>query len=179
MPFLVPDLASGDFAHLTLSGQLEVVRRAVGEDRVRLMGSSMGGYLATLFAAAHPASVDRVVLMAPAFDFASRWRARLGEAVFADWQRTGSLPVFHYGEGRSLDVDFGLYSDALIHPPFPAVRALGLVFHGTRDEVVPAGLSERFVAANPHTRLRLLPSDHELLDVTEAIWEETWEFLQS
>ena len=46
VPYVVPDLAAGDFAHLTLSGQLAVVRKAVGGERVRMMGSSLGGYLA-------------------------------------------------------------------------------------------------------------------------------------
>ena len=51
VPFSVPDLAAGRFAHLTLSGQLEVISRAVDSRNVCLMGSSMGGYLAALFAA--------------------------------------------------------------------------------------------------------------------------------
>ena len=178
-PFEVPDLARGDFEHLTLSGQLEVVKQAVGDRRVRLMGSSMGGYLAALFAASHPAQVDRAVLMAPAFDFASRWRLRLGEPVFAEWRRSGVLPVFHYGEGRPANIGFELYSDALAHPPFPAVAAPVLIFHGTADDVVPAELSGRFALLHPHAQLRLLHSDHELLDVTETIWEETWQFLQA
>ena len=113
VPFEVPDLARGDFEHLTLTGQLEVVAQTVGQRKVRLMGSSMGGYLAALFASANPALVDRAVLMAPAFDFASRWRSRLGEPVFTEWQRTGMLPVFHYGDGRPANLGFGLYSDAL------------------------------------------------------------------
>ncbi len=178
VPFTVPDLAAGDFAHLTLSGQLDVVRSAVAGQRVRLMGSSMGGYLAALYAAAHPDEVERVVLMAPAFDFAARWRERLGEDEFNAWQRTGSLPVFHYGEGGGASVGFELYTDSLRYPPFPAVRQPVLIFHGLRDDVVPASLSERFAVLNETARLRLLDSDHELVDVTETMWEETWAFFQ-
>lgn len=179
VPFEVPDLACGDFDHLTVTGQLEVVRRTLGSRRVRLMGSSMGGYLAALFASTNPAQVERVVLMAPAFDFAARWRLRLGEPAFAEWRRTGLLSVFHYGEGRPAQVGFELYSDALAHAAFPAVAPPVLIFHGMADDVVPAHLSERFAALNPHARLQLLHSDHELLDVTETIWEETWAFLQA
>jgi len=179
VPFLVPDLAAGDFAHLTLSGQLEVVRKAVGGERVRMMGSSLGGYLAALYANSCPSQVDRVVLMAPAFDFAARWRKRLGPQAFADWERTGKLDVFHYGEGGSAFVGFDLYTDALQYPPFPSIRCPTLDYHGLRDDVVPASLSERFAETGPHIRLRLLESDHELLNVTERIWEETWAFFQS
>ena len=178
IPFTVPDLAAGDFAHLTLSGQLRVVQEAIGDQRVHLIGSSLGGYLAALFAAANPGRLDRLVLMAPAFDFAARWRARLGEETFDDWQRTGALPVFHYGAGGNASVGFGLYTEALQYPPFPCVTQPTSIFHGLRDEVVPASLSQRFVECNPHARLRLLDSDHELLDVTDTIQEETWRFFQ-
>ncbi len=50
----IPDLAEGDFESLTLSGQLEVISpRRGGRDPVTLIGSSMGGYLAALYAARH------------------------------------------------------------------------------------------------------------------------------
>ncbi len=179
VPFAVPDLAAGDFSHLTLSGQLRVVENAIAGRVVGLMGSSMGGYLAALYAAAHPAQVRRLVLMAPAFDFASRWRQRLGEPAFAEWERTGLLSVFHYGAGKPAQVDFGLYLDALEQPSFPAVTQPTLIFHGTGDEVVPIELSERFATGREaHVRLRRFDSDHELLDVTDPMWEETWAFWQ-
>lgn len=179
VPLSIPDLSGGDFAHLTLTGQLAVIRREVSSGRVRLLGSSMGGYLAALYAAAHPREVERLVLMAPAFDFAARWRARLGEPAFEEWKRSGSLTVFHYGEGASAGVGFELYTDALRYPAFPVVTQPCLVFQGLRDEVVPAHLSERFASLCSNVTLRLLDSDHELLDVTGLIWNETWAFFQA
>ena len=179
LPFAVPDLAAGDFSRLTISRQLEVVERAIAGRVVCLMGSSLGGYLAALYAAAHPAQVERLVLMAPAFDFASRWRLRLGETAFEEWERTGRLSVFHYGAGEPATVGFDLYSDALQHPPFPAVTQPTLIFHGTSDNVVPVELSEHFAAGREtHVRLRRFDSDHELVDVTDPMWEATWAFLQ-
>src|SRR5437764_5917323 len=68
----VPDLAAGDFEHLTISGQLRVLEQAAGTGKLHLIGSSMGGYLAALYAARHSA-VERLVLLAPAFRFNSRW----------------------------------------------------------------------------------------------------------
>lgn len=176
--FKAPDLAEGRFSELTLSAQLRVIDRTVGERTVHLMGSSMGGYLAALFAAAHPDRVAKAVLMAPAFDFAARWRERLGPADFAAWERTGGLPVYHYGEGRTLAVGFALYTDALAHPAFPAVTQPTLIFHGVHDVIVPSGLSERFAELRPNARLRLFKSGHELTDVTEAMWEDAWAFFQ-
>jgi uncharacterized protein len=177
---LVPDLAAGDFAHLTISGQLRVIQQACGGGEVRLMmGSSLGGYLASLYAAAHPQQVERVVLMAPAFDFPARLRWRLGEDAFKQWEQSGALPVHHYGAGGAAQVGFELYTDALYYAPFPEVTQPALVFHGLRDEVVPAGLSKHFAAEHPGAQLRLFDSDHELLDVTGEMWKDTWAFFQS
>src|SRR5438034_10107261 len=73
----IPDLSEGNFETLTISGQLRVIERIAGGEDVRLIGSSMGGYLAALYAARHP-EVSRVVLFAPAFGFARRWPLLLG-----------------------------------------------------------------------------------------------------
>src|ERR1700693_2492947 len=75
----VPDLAAGDFEHLTITGQLEVIGRVVSGAAIPIIGSSMGGYLAALYASRHP-EVPKLVLMAPAFGFARRWAERLGPA---------------------------------------------------------------------------------------------------
>src|SRR5579883_715627 len=72
----VPDLARGDFEHLTITGQLEVIRDLAKGEPVHLIGSSLGGYLAALYASRHP-EVQKLVLMAPAFEFKSRWEERL------------------------------------------------------------------------------------------------------
>ena len=71
----VPDLAAGDFENLTITAQLGVVEREAGGGPVRLIGSSMGGYLAALYASRHP-ETERMVLLAPAFDFVRRWQER-------------------------------------------------------------------------------------------------------
>src|SRR6266849_1150851 len=68
----IPDLAAGDFEHLTITGQLAVIERCAKGQPICLSGSSLGGYLAALYAARHP-EVERVILFAPAFHFAHRW----------------------------------------------------------------------------------------------------------
>lgn len=61
VPFEVPNLSE-----LNVTAQLRTIEDACRGQAVTLMGSSLGGYLAALYAARHP-EVDRVVLMAPAF----------------------------------------------------------------------------------------------------------------
>src|SRR5208283_358477 len=100
--FEAPALDRGKFEKLTITGQLKVIdqavsRTAAGGDAVVLMGSSLGGYLAALYADDHPRAVDRLVLMAPAFGFLERWKKRFSPQEVAEWKRQGWTPVFHYG----------------------------------------------------------------------------------
>jgi pimeloyl-ACP methyl ester carboxylesterase len=162
----VPDLAEGDFEHLTLSSQLRVIEGAAAGEPVSLIGSSMGGYLAALYAANHP-EVARVVLLAPAFCFARRWADRLGPEAVAEWKRTGATQVFHYGENRMRLLAYHLLEDAAHFPDYPDFQQPALIFHGHHDDVVPPEFSVRFAATHPNARLELLDSGHELLDVLD------------
>lgn len=172
----IPDLAQGDFARLTITGQLGVVERASGGGPVSLIGSSMGGYLAALYAARHP-EVERLVLLAPAFSFAARWPETLGESAMEEWKRTGFLNVFHYSEGRTTPLGHQLIEDAAQYEPYPAAQQPTLIFHGKNDTVVPASYSSEFARQYPQSRLYLLESDHELLNMLDDIWIETEKFL--
>ncbi len=174
----IPDLVGEDFFGMTLTRQLEVIEREAGPGPVDLMGSSMGGYLAALFAAAHPDRVARVVLLAPAFDFANRWAGALGGETVENWRADGSMAVFHYGWRRQARVGWGLFEDSLLHAPFPDVQRPTLIFHGTRDAVVPSSLSEEFARRHPETKLHLPDSDHELIDQLDFMWAETEPFLR-
>ena len=169
----IPDLTAGDFEHLTITGQLKVIEELAAGEPVSLMGSSLGGYLAALYASRH-AEAARVVLMAPAFGFARRW-SETPEA--ASWRENGFLDVYHYGEKRQRRLSYGLIEDGLRYPEFPDFRQPALIFHGTRDDVVPAQLSTEFAAAHANVKLRLVDSDHELLNVLEVIWQEAGPFL--
>jgi len=170
IPVAVPDLAAGDFEHLTISGQLAVLDRAAqslaANGVVSLIGSSMGGYLAALYAARHPA-IARLVLLAPAFCFARRWPEVHGAATMDTWRQSGFLEVFHYGEGRSRRLSYGLLEDATRYEDQPDFRQPALLFHGAHDDVVPAAYSQAFAASHPSAILEVLDSGHDLLNVLD------------
>ena len=173
----IPDLAEGNFSRLTISGQLRVIERTAAGEAVTLIGSSLGGYLAALYAARHP-EVTRAVLMAPAFGFARRWDDALGPDKVAEWRRTGFIAMFHYAENRPAQVHYGLIEDAERYEDYPAVTQPALIFHGRQDDAVPVAYSERFAALHPQARLRIFDSGHELLDVLEPMWVDTWQFVR-
>lgn len=172
----VPDLADGQFENLTITGQLQVIQRVCHGEPVSLIGSSMGGYLAALYAARHD-EVEKLVLMAPAFCFARRWPETIGKSAMEDWERTGRLPVFHYGEGRETMLGYQLIEDGRKYEDYPQVRQPTLIFHGRHDSVVAPELSERFAREHPQVKLLLMESDHELLNVLDDMWMETEAFL--
>ncbi len=114
-PVEIPDLAEGRFEALTISGQLRVIERAAGHEPVMLIGSSLGGYLAALYAALHP-EVRKLVLLAPAFQFYQLWTDALGPERLDLWRKTGTLPILHYGEGREMPIGYQLHGRLQLLP---------------------------------------------------------------
>jgi hypothetical protein len=172
----IPDLAEGNFWNLTLTAQLKVVERTVREEPVSLIGSSMGGYLAALFAARHT-EVEKLVLLAPAFSFASRWPETLGQQAMEQWKRTNTLEVFHYSENRVAELGYQLIEDAQQYEPYPDFMQPALIFQGRQDTIVLPEYAERFAQGHPNADLRLVDSDHDLVNVLDEMWRETEKFL--
>ena len=165
---LIPALDGGDFEHLTITGQLRIIEATLNGQPANLIGSSMGGYLAALYASTHP-EVGKLVLMAPAVGFAHRWSAKLPPG--------NPFEVYDYVEKRPRQVHYGLIEDALRYPAEPDFHQPALIFHGKADEVVPIDYSRVFVESHPNARLIEMDSDHELLNVLDQIATESTSFL--
>lgn len=165
---LIPALDGGDFAHLTISGQLKIIEETLQNEPADVIGSSLGGYLAALYASRHP-EAGKLVLMAPAFGFAERWSAKLPPGQ--------DLEVFHYGEKRVRRVHCRLIEDALHYPGVPDFHQPALIFHGKADDVVPIDYSRAFAATHPNAKLIEMDSGHELVDVLDEITSASAAFL--
>lgn len=170
----IPQLDEGNFEALTISGQLKVIERTVGEQPAILIGSSLGGYLAALFASRHRARVERLVLLAPAFQFPRRWQERFSPET---WKREGSIPVFHYADGRERRLGYSFAEDAAQYEGEPEFSQPALIFHGVDDSVVPAGISSAYAARHPNVALMLMESGHELTNVLDPMWGKVCQFL--
>jgi pimeloyl-ACP methyl ester carboxylesterase len=177
IPFEIPALDEGDFAHLTITRQFHVIDRVVAGRSVVLIGSSMGGYLAALYAARHP-QIEQLVLLAPAFDFGRRWPEMLGTAEIAEWKRTGWRRVFHYAQGRDCELSYELVTDASTYEPFPEVSQPTLILHGRDDRVVPITSSYEFASRRPNVTVLELGTGHEMTDVLDRVWVEAARFLR-
>ncbi len=172
----IPALDGANFEKLTITGQLRIIDTAVGKEAVVLIGSSLGGYLAALYAARN-SSVKRLVLLAPAFRFHHLWTTGMDPAALDKWREIGSMPIFHYGQQRELPIGYQLIEDAAEYEPWPDFSQPALIFHGTQDPHVPVEYSEEFVQKHANAHLIRLNSGHELTDVLEQIWEHSNGFL--
>jgi pimeloyl-ACP methyl ester carboxylesterase len=185
LPLHVPDFNAPDFSSLTVSRMLGQVGSAVGSlpaGPVGLIGSSLGGLVAIHAAAreiggpAHP--LERVILLAPAVDFASGRDGWLTDAELDDWRRTGWRDVEHHAYGRTLPVRYDLYEDGGRFDAFAArLNSPTLVFQGTRDTVVNPRRVAEWASSQPNVSMRMLDDDHQLHAYLETIWRESASFL--
>jgi hypothetical protein len=178
IPLHVPDLNVPSFERLTLTGMLEKVTEeiyALPLDDVCLMGSSMGGAVALHFSDryrhAEAARVTKLFLMAPAFDFAANHWHDLGEDGIARWRETGAHKFFNYAAGGLKAVHYGLFQDLQGYDSYAlSLPQPILIFHGRNDESVDVEQSIRFAETRPNVNLRVVESDHQLLDQTDVMW---------
>lgn len=176
----VLDLNQGGFSNLTLTRQIQQTIDAFpdSETPVTLIGSSFGG-LTCAWVAEQKLQVKKMVLLAPAFGFPHSWYSRLPPEQIQQWQRSGYLSVYHYGEKRSLPLHYQFLLDADNYPVSGLKRSLHtLIIHGLHDDVVPIEVSRNYVEEHSQARLLKLDSDHGLNDVKERIWQETKDFLK-
>lgn len=172
---LLPDLNVPDFFAMTLSTQMAHVSSLFAAEEITLIGSSLGGLVATLLAE-REARIKRLVLMAPAFGFIRRYLEELGAEAVARWRETGAKSFFHYGLERELPWSSAILEDLPRHPENFTRELPVLICHGLQDDVVPYADSVQYLGRNRQARLLLLHSDHQLHNALPLIIEEAEAF---
>ena len=176
----LPDLNRPSFARLTVSAALQVLDdldTAVPGGPWRLIGSSMGGFVASRWAQLHPEKVERLLLLCPGFGLPDRWPSILGEDAFARWEREGKLE-FPDVDGTPTGVHWAFVEDARRHPGHPDVPCPTHIIHGRRDEVVPFAGSETYAASREHVELVEVDDVHSLTASLDVIAGEAASWLR-
>ncbi len=176
----IADLTPGPegFERSTPTSMLGIVRGLLGAAKAPhvLIGSSLGGWLSAITASREPA-VERLILLAPAFNLVERWGGRLSPAELEGWRRDG-LEVHHHATGTQRRIGWAFFEDAGRYPAYPEVRVPALVIAGRRDETVPLADVERFVDRTPSARLVVLDDGHGLEASYPRIYDEASRFLR-
>lgn len=175
----VPDLNRPSFNELTYSGMLRAVDElddAADDEPWRMVGSSVGGYIAARWAQMNPERVDRLVLLCPGFNMPERWRDILGDPGLEEWREEGTF-LFFDAEDSLQPVHWELYREARDeHPPFPEARAPTRIIHGRDDEIVMLEGSRQYAEEHDVAELVELEDDHKLYDSLDQIHDEIVDF---
>jgi hypothetical protein len=164
--------SSGDFADGTISrwraDALEAIDRLT-EGRLLLVGSSMGGWIATLAALARPERIAGLVLIAPAHDFTEKLmspslpdEARAALTASGRWERPSAYGDGPYVITRKLLDDGAAWS--VLDAPI-AIDAPVRILQGMDDPDVPwpHALKVAQALAGKDVRLTLIKDgDHRL-----------------
>jgi uncharacterized protein len=185
--FSCPDFNQPAFETLTTTRMLDQTAAAIAAappGPVALVGSSLGAFVAVHAAVRETAKpeakrrVDRLILLAPAFDFGGNRLRQFGEHGIEAWRRAGTLRMFHYGWNEERDINFSLYEDAARYDAFAVNLDLPiLVVHGTRDASVDPAMVSRWASVRPNADLRLIDDEHQLTASLDHIWRWSAEFL--
>mmetsp|Transcript_2261 Transcript_2261/g.7214 ORF Transcript_2261/g.7214 Transcript_2261/m.7214 type:complete len:227 (+) Transcript_2261:273-953(+) len=132
---------------------------------MRLLGSSFGGWAAARYAELHPDRVDRMLLLAPAFEFATRWPAIIGVEELRRWQKEGAREFSMPSDGSSVMVPWS-FAKAVEHSigsEPPRIIVPTIIIHGSKDEVLLVEASERAVGQSDGAgTLVIVDDDHAL-----------------
>lgn len=160
--------SSGRFEEITYSGEVEDLKAAFGlmlqypARKIGILGSSMGGTVALLFAAEEPRLASLVTIAAPLHPEKITDKL-LSRAEVQKWRQSGFV-VYH---GQRINVSL-LDDLQKIHVAEAAkkISCPALVIHGDADETVPVEEAhELYAQLRGPKRIRILKgADHRLSD---------------
>jgi pimeloyl-ACP methyl ester carboxylesterase len=168
---------------LRLSAMLDTVRAAMGgpQERVVLIGSSLGGLVASRVAE-EDARVCALVLLAPAFRVVEQLHRRMGDGVWAHWQKEGWIETDDFAEKRKVRIHSGFVADAEAVDArtggWPDVRVPTLIIHGRTDDTCLLRYSRQWAEGKRHVRLVEVDDGHELTASLPRINAESDDFLR-
>ncbi|MBE9012541.1 alpha/beta fold hydrolase, partial [Pseudanabaenaceae cyanobacterium LEGE 13415] len=173
----IPDLNQDDFQHLTLTRQIQQVKNQLSKEPVTLIGSSFGG-LTAAWIAQECSQVDRIILLAPAFNYLNHWLPTIAPSELEKWRdHQQPILVYHYAKGKPLALDYGIVADLTKYDESQIQRAIPtLILHGIYDETIPIAESRSYAKNRSWVELIELESDHALVDQEETIWQAIQRF---
>jgi len=180
--------SGGDFLGLTLTRNLEDVRRvhgflrARGQGKLILIGSSMGGGTALWYSALHPEEIVAGLHIAPALEMDRGLLAWAGPERARVWEETGTI---HFQNDLvSCELGWPLIEDLRAHPLetlLARYQTPCLLLQSKRDASVSWRSVADFAVRCTFQDIELhlfADGDHRLTDRKARLWELMMEFLR-
>jgi pimeloyl-ACP methyl ester carboxylesterase len=156
--------------------------RARGQERLVLIGSSMGGGTALWYSALHPEGIVAGLYIAPALEMGRGLLTWAGPERACVWEETGTI---HFqNDFVSSELGWGLIEDLRAHPIetlLASHRTPCLLLQGKRDDSVSWRSVADFATRSTYQDVELhlfADGDHRLTDRKERLWGLMMEFLQ-
>jgi uncharacterized protein len=166
--------SGGTFTDYTLSDWVADARLVLNmlQDgpRTMIVGNSLGGWIAWLVAQEYPI-VEKLILIAPAFNMMGVRAKSIDPERCHAWQQTGWMPWDDEPTHRDFPLSWKWVeeSEAYWKTSFDRLRPVNTtILHGLQDTVIlPSGSSEfveQLLARDPSfpVELHLIPGDHRL-----------------
>lgn len=170
-------MSAGRFREFTISGAIDdtcSALAALGNPPSILVGSSLGALIALHVARSGRHRIDGMVLIAPAVRFVERFLHRqVDEREMAQWRRRGYRWFPDLYAGGCYRLDYAFCADALRYAEPPGELPCPVrVIHGARDELLPLGDTEEWLAGLdcPSKGLEIIErGDHRLTQWSDDI----------
>jgi len=181
-------LSGGSISSVTLTRNLEDVQRvhgflrARGQQRLVLLGSSMGGGTALWYSALHPEEIVAGLHIAPALELDKGLLAWAGPERARVWEEMGTI---HFQNDLvSCELGWSLIEDLRAHPMetlLATYQTPCLLLQGKQDTSVSWRSVADFAIRCSFQEIELhlfADGDHRLTDRKERLWELMAEFLR-
>jgi pimeloyl-ACP methyl ester carboxylesterase len=157
-------------------------------ERLSIVGTSLGGWIAAAFAVAHPERVERLVLAAPAgikidgvprYDFFVNSFEDILLHLFHDPARAAQILPTEYGPEVIVQTYHELTTlarlawnpylyDRKLQQRLPRLQAPTLLVWGENDTVLPLPHGEAYAGLLPHATLTTLPACGHMVPLEQA-----------
>lgn len=158
---VTPDLNVPSFETLDWNAVVDYAKAEVERVQpVTMVGSSMGALVALATNSSLP-----LVLIAPAFGIARRWRERMPD--------TDPIVVFNHARGEDVPIHRAFFEQVAVLPDPDAPSSRVTMIMGTHDETVPFAMVrevwERWQLAPPSRFVEIPNGDHGLVEHSQLI----------